>query len=244
MESIVILYQKTLFTISFLSLWPLFCFMYKFLFSRYQSTEEGNGAVNSLGTSCVAVSVQHHCFLLPSQEGTIGSSGDGHCLESPWGVCVVFPARVTVCSPCFSGWCQGQQKCSGKWGGTENPHSSLQKWLLIFCQVKASEVACSVPVSIVDLRKIAVSFCSSRAVGTPSCWNTHILKNCVFSLNAAGWYFKTAVLGEGVLPWSLECDFRPLRYLRKFVFLTTEVLPKFSGFLNSAQFGCWWAKEW
>lgn len=34
--------------------------MYKFLFSRYQSTEEGNGAVNSLGTSYVAVSVQHH----------------------------------------------------------------------------------------------------------------------------------------------------------------------------------------
>lgn len=42
---------------------------------------------------------------------------------------------------------------------------------------------------------------------------------------------------QGVLPWSLECDFRLLRHLR-FVFPTTEVLPKFSGFLNSAQFGC------
>lgn len=35
-----------------------------------------------------------------------------------------------------------------------------------------------------------------------------------------------------MLPWSLECDFRLLRYLRRFVFLTTEVLPEVQGFLT------------
>lgn len=125
-------------------------------------------------------------FLLACQESTIGSAGDGEGIAwNSLGVCVVFPACVTVCSPCFSGECQSQLECSGKQGGTENPHSSLQRCLLVFCQVKASQMACFVPVSIVDLSKIAVSFYSSRAVGTPSCCNNYILKNCVFSLNAA-----------------------------------------------------------
>lgn len=104
MES-VILYQKTLFIISFPSLWPLFCFMYRLLFSVYQNTEKGNEAVSSLGTSCVAVCVCVYSTMVFSA----GIPGRHHWICWRWPLlgiileCVVFPARVTACSPCFSG---------------------------------------------------------------------------------------------------------------------------------------------
>lgn len=145
MESVVISYPKTLFTISFPSLWPLFYFMYKLLFSMYQNTGKGNVAGNSLGTGCVAVCLystmgfsagipgRHHwmCWRWP----LLGTS-----LECVWCFLPVsLPAGLALV-----GECQSQLECSGKWGGTENLHSSLQRWLLTFCQVKASEMACSV----------------------------------------------------------------------------------------------------
>lgn len=93
-----------------------------------------------------------------------------------------------------------------------------------------------------ESQKNRSNFCSSRAVATPSCCNTHILKNYVFL--KCCWVILQEGRGrvcsfghQSVIPgfwdtWGALC------------FLATEVLPKFSAFLNSAQFGCWWAKEW
>lgn len=143
----------------------VFCASYCFPYTKMQRS----GAVSSLGTSFVAV-----CLSSP-MAFSAGMPGRHHWIcwrWHCWSVCVLCPAHELWAALAVGG------DARASWGAVQSEvalktHSSLQRWLLIYCQVKASEMACCVPVSIVGLRKIGVGFCSSKAVGAPSCCNTH-----------------------------------------------------------------------
>lgn len=142
--------------------------MYKLLFPIDQKTEKGAGVVSSLGTSFVAV------CLYSTVVFSAGIPGRHHwlCLECVWcslpvSLCAAL-AVVENPEPAGMWWGEAPLKIHApEVPAGFLPGESIRKGLL--CASVHSES-----------QKNRSNFCSSRAVATPSCCNTHILKNHVF----------------------------------------------------------------